>query len=156
MRDRQPILEYECPVCIGINNVDTDKTLIRDSDIVYKDNIVTVLISSFFMGDNAGHLLVVPNKHYENIYDLPNTVGHHIFDMSKKCSRVLKQAYKADGITIRQNNEVAGDQHAFHYHMHVFPRYINDNFNQIQPNQKRLASQAERSQYADQIKPYMR
>lgn len=32
-----------------------------------------------------------------------------------------------DGVTFLQNNEPASNQHAFHYHLHVLPRYTNDN-----------------------------
>jgi diadenosine tetraphosphate (Ap4A) HIT family hydrolase len=50
------------------------------------------------------------------------------------------------------NNELAGDQHAFHYHLHVFPRYNDDGFNEILPKDKRLASPEERAEYAKKLK----
>jgi histidine triad (HIT) family protein len=143
---------YDCPICLGVKRSESDKTLIRSTDIVYSDDVVTVFINSFFMGKNAGHVIVVPNEHFENIYDLPEAIGHHIFDIAKKCAQAIKTAYSADGITIRQNNEPAGDQHAFHYHLHVFPRYANDGFNEILPAQKRLASPDERQQFANKLK----
>lgn len=146
---------YICPVCLGVQKIESPDTLIRPTDIVYSDDIVTVFINSFFMGINAGHVIVVPNEHYENIYDLPNNVGQHIFDVAKKMANVVKKAYKADGITLRQNNEPAGDQHAFHYHLHVFPRYVNDGFNEILPEQKRLADAQERAEYADKLKGHI-
>jgi histidine triad (HIT) family protein len=107
------------------------------------------------MGKNTGHVIVVPNIHYENIYDLPSEVGQHIFDITQRLAIAIKKAYKADGITIRQNNEPAGDQHAFHYHIHVFPRYENDGFNTITPDQKRLAEPKERAQYAGKLKNHL-
>ncbi len=147
--------DYDCPICLGVTRTESDKTLMRATDIVYSDELVTVFINSFFMGKNAGHVIVVPNEHYENMYDLPEPVGHHIFDVAKKCSRAIKTVYNADGITIQQNNEPAGDQHAFHYHLHVFPRYENDGFNNIAPEQKRLAAPDERQTYAEKLKPVL-
>jgi histidine triad (HIT) family protein len=64
----------------------------------------------------------------------------------------MKQEYTCDGITTRQNNEPAGDQHAFHFHFHVFPRYENDGFNMAEPFEKRLADPKEREAYAQRIK----
>jgi histidine triad (HIT) family protein len=144
--------EYDCPICLGLKGIEDERTLIRSTDIVYSDETVTVFINSFFMGKNAGHVIVVPNTHFENVYTLPAEQGHHIFDVAKQMAAALKQAYDCDGVTIKQNNEPAGDQHAFHYHLHVFPRYDDDGFNAIQPSEKRLAEPSERAEYAKKLK----
>lgn len=115
-----------------------------------------MFINSFWIGKNEGHVIIVPNKHFENIYDLPPDLGHQIFDIAQKISLAIKEAYQCDGITLRQNNEPAGDQHAFHYHLHVFPRYNNDNFNQEMANKSRLSNPKERLEYADKLKDYFR
>lgn len=142
---------YVCPICLGVNKSENTDTLMRPTDIIYKDDLVTAFINSFFVGKNVGHAIVVPNEHFENIYDLPSEVGHRVFDMTKKLSLAMKDAYSCDGITIRQNNEPAGDQHAFHFHLHVFPRYENDGYNAVQPADKRLADPEERSTYATKL-----
>ena len=148
--------DYICPICVGLREEINDNTLIRPSDIVYRDERVTVLINSFFMGKNAGHVIIVPNEHIENIYELPEELGHHIFSVAKKCALAIRTAYDADGITLKQNNEPAGDQHAFHFHLHVFPRYDDDGFTAIQPSQKRLAPPEERQLYAEKLAPVLR
>jgi histidine triad (HIT) family protein len=124
----------------------------KPTDVVCKDDLVTAFINSFFVGKNAGHVIVVPNEHFESIYTLPNEVGHRIFDTAQKVALAMKQVYKCDGITTRQNNEPAGDQHAFHFHFHVFPRYNDDGYNAVQPSEKRLADPTERADYAQKIK----
>lgn len=144
--------DYVCPICLGVKGIENNDTLIRQPDIVYKDEAVTILVNSFFMPSNEGHVIVVPNGHYENIYDLPSETGHKIFDVAQKMAKAMKQAYSADGITIRQNNEPAGDQHAFHYHLHVFPRYTGDKFNEAKPEDKYLADTTEKAQYADKLR----
>lgn len=142
---------YICPICLGVNKVESSDTLMRPTDIIYADDLVTAFINSFFVGKNAGHAIVVPNEHFENIYDLTAEVGHRIFDIAKKISLAMKDVYACDGITIRQNNEPAGDQHAFHFHLHVFPRYENDCYNAVQPADKRLAKLEERLNYAKEL-----
>jgi len=144
--------DYQCPICFGFAGDTSPATLIRPSDVVYKDELVTVLINSFFMGKNAGHVIVVPNEHFENLYVLPPAVGHRVFDVAKKMALTLKRAYNCDGIKLMQNNEPAADQHAFHFHLHVYPRYDNDGFNSILPADKRLAEPAERAEYAQKLK----
>lgn len=124
----------------------------KPTDIVYKDELVTAFINSFFVGKNVGHVIVVPNEHFENLYILPPECGHRVFDIAKKIALAMKEAYVCDGITTRQNNEPAGDQHAFHFHFHIFPRYKDDGYNAVQPSEKRLAEPSERAEYAWKLK----
>jgi histidine triad (HIT) family protein len=144
--------DYICPICLGVQEIENADTLLKQSDVVYKDDLVTGFINSFFVGKNAGHVIVVPNEHFENLYTIPATYGHRIFDVAKKIAIVMKDVYACDGITTRQNNEPAGDQHAFHYHFHIFPRYENDGYNTVQPSEKRLAEPSERAIYAQKIR----
>lgn len=100
-------------------------------------------------------MIIVPNEHFENIYDLPDKIGHRIFEISKLMSKSIKETYECDGITIRQNNEPAGDQHAFHYHLHVFPRYENDNYNQELTKKSFLSDPRKRIEYVNKLKKYL-
>jgi len=144
--------DYRCPVCLGIQRIENEHTLIAPTDIIQSDDTVSALISSFFVGNNRGHVLVVPTAHFENIYDLPAEVGHRIFDAAQAMAKLIKKTYRADGITIRQNNEPAADQHAFHYHLHVYPRYRGDGFNEVTPERRFLAARAERARYATRLR----
>lgn len=143
--------KYKCPICIGLKNPGTSETMFVEDDIVFKDNLVSVVVNSFFIGNNPGHVIVVPNEHYENIYELPDEVGHRIFEVAKKMAGVLKTAYNCEGITTMQNNEPAGDQHAFHFHFHIFPRYTYDNLHQHMTS-KRFAPPEERKIYSDKLR----
>lgn len=96
-------------------------------------------------------MIVVPNKHFENLYDLDSKYGHQILDISQKIAIAVKNVYSCDGITIRQNNEPASGQHAFHYHMHIFPRYDNDKFEES-VSHKRESTPEERLEYINKIK----
>jgi histidine triad (HIT) family protein len=59
---------YVCPICLGIQEKESLDTLMKPSDIAYKDELITGFINSFFMGKNAGHVILVPNEHFESIY----------------------------------------------------------------------------------------
>ena len=143
--------DYVCPICLGIQGIENDQTLIKKEDVVYKDEQVTAFINSFWIKNNPGHVIIVPNTHYENIYDLPDELGMHIQTIAKKVALVMKKVYKCDGITTLQNNEPAGGQHAFHYHFHIFPRYNNDNLHANMVD-KNLADPAQRTRYASRLR----
>jgi histidine triad (HIT) family protein len=142
---------YTCPICLGVKGIENEDTLIRQSDIVYQDEFVTAFVASYFIGQNEGHLIVVPNVHYENMFELPDRVAAEIMKVAKHLSSVMLTAYQAQGVTTLQNNGPAASQHAFHYHLHLFPRYDNDDLYQYM-NNKRLTSVEERLLFAQKIK----
>lgn len=147
--------DYKCPICLGIEGVESEDTYIKPTDVVYEDDLVIAFINSFFVGVNSGHVIVVPNKHFENIYDLPAEYATRIFEAAKKVVLAMKESYRCEGITILQNNEPASSQHAFHYHMHVFPRYSDDNIHQ-HLHEKRLTTAKERIPFAEKLRPILK
>lgn len=146
-------LDYKCPVCLAIKGIENEDTWIKQKDIFYRDDLVVGFISSRSIRGNEGHPLIVPNEHYENIYDLPEEVGHRIFDVEKKTAIALKKLRNCNGVTLVQNNEPAGDQHAFHYHLHIIPRFEGDNFHEEFWNQKK-SDPKDRIQYAQNLRNY--
>ena len=143
--------DYVCPICVAIEGIEDDRTMIRKSDIVYQDDLVTAFIGSFFVADNPGHPIIVPNKHYENLYDLPDPEAHKVISISRLIAQALKISHSCDGVMVRQNNEPASSQHAFHYHMHLFPRYNSDNLDS-KMGISRKTTPEERLLYADKLR----
>jgi histidine triad (HIT) family protein len=92
--------------------------------IVTQDETVAIVVNPFPL--NPGHVLVIPRQHVENIYDLPETIAGPILSMAARAARAAKCVLGADGVTLRQNNGAASDQHLFHFHLHVVPRFSGD------------------------------
>jgi histidine triad (HIT) family protein len=140
-----------CPICAGINEpILIDQTLIKSEDIVFRTDSVVALVNSFFIQGSEGHVIVVPAVHYKNLYELPDEVGSEIFQLSKLIAIAMRQAYPGcEGITVQQNNERSGGQHALHYHLHVIPRYHGDLFGTEMPTGERTpAPEAERARFS--------
>lgn len=127
--------------------------MVRQDDIFYRDAAVMALVNSKFLGNKPGHVIVVPVEHFENIYDLPSEVGHQLFKVSQEVAKALKEAWHCDGVMVQQNNEPASGQHAFHYHMHLFPRFDDDDFISAQKNVW-VATAEERKPLADALRSY--
>ncbi len=142
---------YDCPICLAVAGVENDKTLITQNDIVYRDDRVMVFVASFFIGRNDGHLLVTPTQHFENMYDMPDEVGTRIFSVAREMSGIMTQAYGCTGVTTLQNNGPDAGQHAFHYHLHLFPRYKDDRIYDFMAN-KRSTTSEERASWVAKIK----
>ncbi len=91
------------------------------ASIVYEDE--TALAFLDIRPLNEGHTLVIPKVHCETIYDVPEELNAHIYKIVKHLALAVKDATKADGITIIQQNGHAAGQEIFHLHVHVVPRY---------------------------------
>ena len=146
--------DYKCPICLAINGVESEDTMIKQSDIFFQDDHILGIINSKYVVNNPGHIIIVSRQHFENIYDLPNEIGARILNMSRIFAIGLKEIRKCDGITIRQNNEPASNQHAFHYHLHIFPRFENDNFEELSQNTSVLEYK-KRQEYASDLRRWI-
>lgn len=98
------------------------------SDIIYQDGRVTALIGSRQWPNNRGNVLIFPNEHFENIYDLPEDYAADIHRVARMVAIAVKRSYGCDGVSTRKHNEPSGNQDVWHYHLHVTPRYRDDNF----------------------------
>ena len=73
-----------------------------------------------------GHTLIVSKQHFNNLLDLPISLGNEMLDAIKKISADLINSGKAEGFNVISNNfEIAG-QLVPHAHIHIIPRKKDD------------------------------
>jgi len=145
---------YLCPLCCiaqGIEREDFPYT--KQQDIFYQDTQLTAFVSSHWWPNNRGHVIIIPNRHTENLYDMPDEELAAIHSLSRTIALAFKETYGCDGVSTRQHNEPAGDQDVWHYHLHVFPRYLDDQL-YIRNAEKFLSHPAERLAYAEKLRGY--
>ena len=73
-----------------------------------------------------GHALILPKKHYANIYELPEELAARAMVLAKRMAGTMTEALNCDGFNLVQNNGEAAGQTVFHFHMHLIPRYKGD------------------------------
>lgn len=117
---------YVCPFCRIASQSWSDELQTRASDVVWRDDGVTAFVASHQWPNNHGHVLVIPNAHFENVYDLPLEAATAIHACVRSVALAMKATYGCDGTSTRQHNEPAGNQDVWHHHVHVFPRYAGD------------------------------
>ena len=91
------------------------------ASILYQDETVMALLDIRPL--NEGHTLVIPKKHYVDIFDIPENQLTHVYEIAKQVSVAIKKATNGDGISIVQQNGKAAGQEIFHLHVHVVPRF---------------------------------
>lgn len=90
---------------------------------LYEDDIVRVILD--INPSTNGDCMVIPKQHIENINDIDDHTYMHIFNITKKMYPILKEKLNCKGLTLVQNNDLGQD--IKHYHLHLTPRYENDN-----------------------------
>ena len=73
-----------------------------------------------------GHSLVISKKHFENILDIPDSLGPELLDCIKNTALILIKEKKADGFNVINNNFKAAGQLVNHVHFHIHPRKKDD------------------------------
>lgn len=117
--------DYDCPFCRIVGGEPSERT--TPEHVVHQDERVTVFMNPRWWENNRGNVLVVPNEHFENLYELPPEYGTPILGAARDAALAMKSAFECDGVSTRQHNEPAGNQEVWHYHLHVFPRWEGDN-----------------------------
>lgn len=94
------------------------------SSIVYEDDDVLAFLDISQV--TKGHTLVIPKKHYANFMECDLEVMKHVMEVAQKLAKQIMDATGAKGMNILSNvNEVAG-QSVPHFHVHLIPRYGED------------------------------
>ena len=94
------------------------------SKVIYEDDKYISFLD--LSQTTKGHTLVIPKKHSKNIYELDEE-SLDILKVVKIVANKIKEAYHPIGINIISNNE-RPLQSVEHFHIHLIPRYEDDDF----------------------------
>ncbi|MDP2925935.1 MAG: HIT domain-containing protein [Nanoarchaeota archaeon] len=113
-------MKKECVFCKIIRKETNSYTVYETKDII-----------AFFPIDSAsiGHTLIVPKKHYENIYDIPDNLLKKIIIIAKKVALLYKDKLGINECNIMHASGKNAQQSVMHFHAHLVPRKENDGLN---------------------------
>jgi len=93
--------------------------------IIKRFKYVTVLLNLFPY--NAGHLLIIPNKHCKDLGELNPEERNELMFVVSESIAVLDKTIKPDGVNVGINlGKAAGASIIAHLHVHVLPRWEGD------------------------------
>ena len=93
-----------------------------DAEVVFED-----AVSLAFLDNRPlfhGHVLLVPRRHLEAIWDLPDELVGPLFGNARLLAQAVRDAMGAAGAFVAANNVVS--QSVPHFHVHVVPRNRKD------------------------------
>jgi histidine triad (HIT) family protein len=71
---------------------------------------------------SAGHCLVIPRRHAENLYDISPEDLAAVHRTSQRVISGLRDSLDPLGVAVVQLNGRGVNQVVFHYHVHLIPR----------------------------------
>lgn len=146
---------YLCPFCVVARGEEHEKVSSKQSDVFYRDELVTAIVATHQLPANLGQTIIVPNQHIENLYDMPDDVLAKVHQHSKRVAIAMKKIFNCDGIHIRNHNEMPGQgQDVLHYHLHIMPRFWDDKMMHYE-EVRELISQEKRAEWAGQLRDAM-
>lgn len=94
------------------------------SATVYEDEDFKAIMDIFPAA--KGHVIILPKKHHANLFELEEDIAAKALPVARKIARALQSELGCDGMNLLQNNGEAAGQTIFHFHMHLIPRYLED------------------------------
>lgn len=95
------------------------------SKILYEDDDILVILDAF--PDTDGHTLIIPKKHFEDIYEVSDEILIKMFKKARKLTKDLMFKLDKSALTFLINY---GDSQAIkHIHLHLLPDFMHKTHN---------------------------
>lgn len=102
-----------------------------------------------------GHCLIIPKQHFDNIFDINVEILKEIVETARELAEKVKNNLGAAGVNLVNASGKSAEQSVFHFHLHLIPRYENDNLemNKWWQSKTQKPSQEELKKIAEKIYP---
>jgi histidine triad (HIT) family protein len=84
-----------------------------------------------------GHTLIIPRMHVADLWQVKPTEGADLMAAVIKVGCAIESALGPEGMNLITSAGSAAEQTVFHLHMHLVPRWTNDGFGRIWPNDEK-------------------
>jgi bis(5'-adenosyl)-triphosphatase len=94
------------------------------NDIINKSFCSTPGFSAFYniAPILPGHSLIIPNNHYESLFELSKDELGEMMEFARKITSILKTVFNCDGFDWTIQDGVSAGQTVPHLHLHIIPR----------------------------------
>ena len=127
------------------------------TEIIEKSFCTTVRFSALYniAPILPGHSLIIPNTHYESLFELPDDELSEMMVFARKITAVLKTFFNCDGFDWTIQDGVSAGQTVPHLHLHIIPRKpldmpeSNEWYSKVPENEKQMLDSDHRMRLND-------
>jgi histidine triad (HIT) family protein len=115
--------EDDCPFCGIVSGADAGVEVVCEA---------TSWIA-FFPDEPAtlGHTLIIPRRHVSDFWELEPSEAAEMGVAAETLGRAIRAALAPKGMNLISSAGAIAEQTVFHTHLHLVPRWTNDNFGEI-------------------------
>ena len=85
-----------------------------------------------------GHTLVIPKEHFESLLYCPKDLLGKVMSVAQKIAQASITTLGAKGVNIVNNTNPIAGQTVMHFHVHVIPRYSEEDSLKLEFNSNKL------------------
>ena len=93
------------------------------ASLVYENSLFLAFLDRYPF--TIGHTLVIPKRHFEDILQMSDSEVGSLYYTVSLIAKTISKTVKAEGLNIGQNNGRAANQIVPHVHVHIIPRFTN-------------------------------
>lgn len=117
---------------------------------IYEDDDVLAFLD--ISQTTVGHTLVIAKRHYDNFLSTPKEIMHKVMNVAQTIGQSQIRNLHAKGVNILTNCYPAAGQTVMHFHVHVIPRYQNNDGLVIDFKENKLIGEISLPSIAETIK----
>ena len=72
--------------------------------------------------------MIIPKEHYVSLEEMPDEDGKEFGELQVKVAKAVMKATNAEGFNLLLNDGKTAGQEVMHAHMHIQPRFSDDDF----------------------------
>lgn len=95
------------------------------AEMLWEDQRVIAILDT--QPIHYGHALVIPRRHCTDLLTLGDEDLAAVLGAARRVARALVAGLNLEGFNLVSNNGRIAGQSVFHFHMHIIPRYADDN-----------------------------
>lgn len=104
---------------------------------------------------HAGHTLVIPRRHFRDVRELDPGTGAALMAMVSRVTCAVGDAFPNQGMSLWHSIGEAAFQEIPHLHIHIHPRFLDDNVLRIYPQRPADTERSTLDSYAALLRSHL-
>ena len=123
------------------------------ASIAFEDELTMAFVD--FRQFHAGHTLVIPRRHLRDVRELDYATGAALMATVSRVTRAVGAIFPNEGLSLWHSIGEAAFQEVPHLHIHIHPRFHDDEVLRVYPNSPATPEKQKRDEYAANLRHFL-
>jgi histidine triad (HIT) family protein len=123
------------------------------ASIVHQDELTVAFVD--LRQFHPGHTLVIPRRHLQDVRELDDSTGAALMATVARVARAVGAVFPNEGMSLWHSIGEAAFQDVPHLHIHIHPRFRDDDVLRVYPSPPATSQKTQRDQYAALLRQHL-